>query len=206
MEKNLRNRTLALAAVFQCASAADELARTGKIPPSDFEPLITSVLVRDAISLEAVYGGIENLRKGLKCLKSQLDPQARTQMTEVMRYAVSLLHLERRLAKRRKILDLLDQGIEKAERQASYFELTHENVIAGLAALYRETIGELGPPIIVHGEQIYLSNETIARQIRVLLLAGIRAAVLWRQAGGTKFRLLFGRNAIFKEADRLLGQ
>ncbi|WP_455379780.1 high frequency lysogenization protein HflD [Acidihalobacter prosperus] len=206
MEKNVRNRTLALAAVFHCASAADELARTGKIEPADFEPFISSVLVRDAASLEAIYGGMENLRNGLKCLRLQLDPQTRTQATEVMRYAVSLLHLERRLAKRRQILDLLDQGIDKAERQASYFEITHENVVAGLAALYRETIGELGPPIIVHGEQIYLSNEAIASQIRVLLLAGIRAAVLWRQAGGTKFRLLFGRNVIIKEVDKLLGQ
>ncbi|AOU98108.1 lysogenization regulator HflD [Acidihalobacter yilgarnensis] len=204
MEKNLRNRTLALAAVFQCAADADRLARTGTLDEGALKPLIGSLLTRDSDSLEAVYGGIANLRPGLQILKAQLDPQERVRALEIMRYAVSLLHLERRLAKHPEMLERLGKGIDGAQRQAEYFEPGHENVIAGLAGLYRETISELGPRIIVRGEQSHLANEAVASRIRVLLLAGIRAAVLWRQAGGTRLRLLFARKPMLREAERLL--
>ncbi|OBS10746.1 high frequency lysogenization protein HflD [Acidihalobacter prosperus] len=204
MEKNLRNRTLALAAVFQCAADADRLARTGTLEADALKPMIHSLLTRDAESLEAVYEGIVHLRPGLQILKAQLDPQARMHALEVMRYAVALLHLERRLSKRPEMLERLSRGIDGALRQAEYFNSTHENVIASLAALYRETISELGPRIIVRGEQSHLSNENVASRIRVLLLAGIRAAVLWRQAGGTRLRLLFARKPLLREAERLL--
>ena len=204
MKKDLRNRTLALAAVFQCAAAAAQLARTGAFNENALKPLIGSLLVRDADSLVAVYGGMANLRPGLEILKAQLDTQNRGNALEIMRYAVSLLHLERRLAKRADMLKRLDTGIESAQRQTDYFGQMHENVINTLAMLYRETISELGPRIIVRGEERFLSNEGIASRIRVLLLAGIRAAVLWRQAGGSRLRLLFSRKPILREAARIL--
>ncbi|AOV16952.1 lysogenization regulator HflD [Acidihalobacter aeolianus] len=204
MEHSLHNRTLALAAVFQCAADADQLARTGTLEPGALQPLLQSILVVDADSLEAVYGGTGNLRTGLQVLQRQLDSPERTKTIEVMRYAVSLLHLERRLAKRPEMLARLESGIENAQRQVEYFGVDHENVISSLASLYRETISELGPRIVVRGEQIHLANETVASRIRVLLLAGIRAAVLWRQAGGTRLRLLFTRKSILREVERLL--
>lgn len=204
MEHSLHNRTLALAAVFQCAADADQLARTGTLEPGALQPLLQSILVLDADSLEAVYGGMGNLRTGLQVLQRQLDSPERAKTIEVMRYAVSLLHLERRLAKRPEMLARLENGIENAQRQVEYFGIDHENVISSLASLYRETISELGPRIVVRGEQIHLANENVASRIRVLLLAGIRAAVLWRQAGGTRLRLLFTRKSILREVERLL--
>jgi high frequency lysogenization protein len=43
-----------------------------------------------------------------------------------------------------------------------------------------------------------------AAKIRALLLAGIRAALLWRQAGGDRWKLIFSRSAMQKEAQQLL--
>jgi len=37
-----------------------------------------------------------------------------------------------------------------------------------------------------------------------LLLAGIRAALLWSQAGGTRWKLLFERGKMQREAEALL--
>lgn len=204
MEKNLRNRTLALAAVFQCANAADQLARTGRLDDHELSILVDSLMARDAESIGAVYSGLHHLRSGLLVLKSQINSDGKDRNPEVMRYAISLLYLERRLSKRPKMLDHLAKGIESTQRQIEYFGKTHENVISGLASLYLETISELGPRIIIQGDERYLSNDSVAGRIRVLLLAGIRAAVLWRQAGGSRMRLLFTRTAMLQETTRLL--
>jgi high frequency lysogenization protein len=40
--------------------------------------------------------------------------------------------------------------------------------------------------------------------VRTLLLAGLRSAVLWRQLGGGRFDLMFGRKKIMREAEALL--
>jgi len=46
----------------------------------------------------------------------------------------------------------------------------------------------------------------LANKIRTLLLAGIRAAVLWRQMGGNRWQLLFSRKDIINDAKMLIGE
>lgn len=206
MDKNLRNRTLALAAVFQCAAAVEHVAKTGISNNTEFMPLIRSLLVREADSLDEVYGGITHLRAGLEVLKEQLDTKQRNRNLGIMRYAISLIHLERRLQNNPDMVELLKKGLDNAQRQADYFGHIHEHVIDSLALLYRETISQLGPRIIVQGNERFLANEGLASLIRVLLLSGVRAAVLWRQAGGKRLALFFSRKSILHEAEHLLAQ
>jgi high frequency lysogenization protein len=49
-----------------------------------------------------------------------------------------------------------------------------------------------------------LQNENLAAKIRVLLFAGVRAAVLWQQCGGKRWHLLFQRKRISADLKRLL--
>jgi high frequency lysogenization protein len=57
---------------------------------------------------------------------------------------------------------------------------------------------------MVQGDPQYLQVGDNAARIRVLLLAGIRACVLWRQAGGNRWRLILNRQALLNEASRQL--
>ena len=99
---------------------------------------------------------------------------------------------------------LIEEGIEQAERQVEHFSMTHENVIAALASIYSEQISPLSPRIMVEGSDGHLSNPTNAAKIRALLLAGIRAAILWRQCGGSRLQLLFKRRSYLDSAAALL--
>jgi high frequency lysogenization protein len=45
---------------------------------------------------------------------------------------------------------------------------------------------------MVKGEPTRLTETGVANQIRALLLAAMRSAVLWRQCGGTRLGLLLG--------------
>jgi high frequency lysogenization protein len=103
-------------------------------------------------------------------------------------------------------LDRLGKGIEQVRSQASYFQKSsgsneiHENVVAALAELYKDTISALSPRIVVNGEQGYLTIDSVVDKIRAALLAGIRGAVLWHQVGGRRWQLLFQRRRYVAEA------
>jgi len=46
----------------------------------------------------------------------------------------------------------------------------------------------------------------VINKIRALLLAGIRSAMLWRQCGGSRWRFIFFRRKIQREAEFLLSE
>ena len=204
MERSDHNRTLALAAIFQAASLVKDLAWRGSCDEYELEVLIGSLFAFDATTPEEIYRGEVSLRTGLERVRTQLESGGKPPDMEITRYAVGLIFLERKLQKRGDMMQQLADGLQGAQRQVDYFTLTHESVISRLGEIYKETISELGPRIIVQGEQNNLSNPDTAARIRALLLAGIRGAVLWRQAGGSRWKLLFGRKRLMNEADRIL--
>lgn len=199
-----RNRALALAGVVQAAALVKRLAWNGSIETDELATSVHSIFQIHAPNVTAIYGGgIKNLQGGLQTLikllaeKSPRDP-------EIARYTVSLLHLERTLIKNPAMLNTIQKGIERAKIQAQHFSSTHENVIANLAGLYLDTISTLKFRIHVSGENNHLSNNHTINKVRVILLAGVRSAVLWNQLGGSRWQLVFGKRSILQEARALL--
>lgn len=210
MTHSLTDRTLALAALFQAAQLVQHVARRGQAAESDIRVCIDSLFKIDAPSTAAIFAdpqGRTGLATGLNTLLARLGAGGGAEELEVTRYVVSLLHLERKLAHDTALLETLRTGIERIAGQAGYFaSATHASVIAALGELYQRTISTLRPRIMVQGEPAYLADAARASLIRALLLAGIRAAVLWRQLGGNRWQLLLGRRRILETARRLLQQ
>jgi high frequency lysogenization protein len=203
---NLRDKTLALAGIFQATALVKDVAVNGSVDKHDFEISIRSIFETDPPSVEAVYGQVEYLRTGLMTLMDQLGEKSTQRDIDVARYVISLLHLQRKLSKNKAMLAAVSNGIERARRQTEHFHLTHENVIANLADIYSETISQIPPKIMVSGESAHLSNPDQANKIRALLLAGMRSAVLWAQLGGSRWQILFRRRRFTEEAERILNE
>ncbi len=195
---------MALGGLFQAVALVQQTAREGSADPEPFESSIASVLRVDAQSTDAVYGGNARLARGLQTLCRQLGRDKARQDAELMRYAVSLLFLERQLMRNAKMLERMREGIDIATYQSEHFPVTHENVIARLADTYASTVSQLQPRIMVQGKPEYLNAPANADRIRALLLAGMRSAVLWRQLGGNRLRLLWTRKHIVRCAEGLL--
>jgi high frequency lysogenization protein len=98
------------------------------------------------------------------------------------------------------------EGLNEIQKSLDFFSLMHENVFAKISSLYKDTISTLQPKIVVQGERAYLSNDINANKVRALLFAGIRAAVLWRQCGGSRWHILFGRKKYLSECQYLLAE
>ena len=195
------DRVIALSGLLQATSLVRSIARDGECDNDDFATCIASILRIDASSSENVYDGLNRLNTGLQLLIDQLrSPRNR----ELTRYAVALLVLERKLGKKPILLKQIGNGIAAVQRKLADFPLTHDNIIASLADIYVQTISTLAPPIMVHGGRDHLTRPENANRIRALLLAGIRAAHLWRQSGGGRLTLLLRRRYLLAEAQRVL--
>ena len=199
----LRDQALALAGLFQAAYLVQQVARTGMAEVSAMQASINSVFARSAESVAAVYGGAGGVALGLEVLLAQLTPRSGARNLELTRYVVALLHHERTLSSRKEILDAIGERLDKLQVQANYFSTSHSNVLASLAGIYSDTLGKLTPRIVVYGEQGHLADPDNVNRVRALLLAGIRSAVLWRQKGGSRLKLLWNRRAILEQAREL---
>lgn len=209
MESNIQNRAIALAALFQCVDGVRQIADTGKIDESLYQTCIDSVLNESADSAIDLYGSLENLKTGFSSMMNQLgsrqmNPDGSKKDMETTRYALGILHLENKLNKNETAFREVIEGIQETQKKLEFFDKDHENITASLANIYANTISEIGPKIMVKGEQSHLANPNNASKIRALLLAGIRAALLWRQAGGSRWKLLFERSKLQKQADYFL--
>ncbi|HKL77376.1 MAG TPA: high frequency lysogenization protein HflD [Gammaproteobacteria bacterium] len=201
-------RTLALAGVFQAAGLVRDVARQGHIDrPEALEASVASVFATDPDSVAAVFGGPAGVRYGLELLAGQLRGQTRdVRDTDLPRYVIGLTVLERKLARQQGALEALGSGIEAAQRTYDHFGAAHPNVHGRLADLYSEHVSPIGARIMVRGAGDILNDADNVAKVRALLLAGLRAAVLWRQQGGRRYHLLFSRNRYLSTADALLAE
>ncbi len=205
MANTLKDKTIALAGIFQAAKQVQSIARTGSLKPEMLAISINSIFETDPPTTETTFGGTANLTTGLTQLRDLLGAKKGSEGMEITQYVINLLYLERQLAKQPKMLEQVGTGIEKAKNQAEHFnDIQHPSVIASLAGLYSDTISTLKPRIMVNGEPAQLSNSNNADKIRTILLAGIRSAVLWSQCDGSRIGLLFQRKKYTTEADRIL--
>lgn len=203
MSEALTNRTLALAGVFQSAWLVNQVATTGGCDESMLETCINSIFNLNPDNAEAVYGSSLCLAKGLNLIQTNFDGKPDDRDLHVTKYVLSLLYLERKLAKNQTLLNTIGENIERTKTQLTHYPQTHANILASLADTYAQTVSTLNPRIIVSGEQGYLNNPDIANKVRAILLGGIRSAVLWSQCGGSRLGLLFGRRKVIDEAKRI---
>lgn len=200
----IEQQVTTLAAITQVATLVDKLARTGEVPSSEYELLLQAVFVQSPQRFEDVYNHDKNeLSIGLKNLAIILG-QGNTRISpDIARYTLSLLHLENKLRKQPKMLNDLGEGIQRASRQVEHFGMMHENTIGNIADLYKETLSQLSFRIQVTGNPAHLQNPKVANKVRTLLLAGIRAAILWHQCGGRRWHLLIKRKNYVKTIAKL---
>lgn len=195
-------QVIALAGVFQAAALVRTTATTGSQDAAALEATIASILRVDVDQTADAFGGIAGLRLGLENLVQQLD-RAPGDLA-VSQIAVSVLRVERKLVGRPAMLQTLREGIEAIQRQVDHLGVTHASVLARLSELYANTLSNLRPRVVVQGNPLYLQQPAQVERIRATLLGGVRAAVLWRQVGGSQWQLLFKRSQAVMLARGLL--
>jgi high frequency lysogenization protein len=197
-------RVIALAGVFQACTQVRSIATEGRSQSTAVESSLASIFRIDSDSVEDVFGGLTGVRYGIESMIANLENQARD--LAIWQLVISVLRLERKLSGRSAMLREIREGIESIQRQVDHLGLTHSTVQSRLADLYSSTLSKLSPRIVVHGNPLHLSDPKRVEQIRALLLAAMRSAVLWRQVGGSHWRLLLRRREYTMLARGLLAR
>jgi high frequency lysogenization protein len=189
------DRALAFAGIVQGARLARDIARNGVCDAAAFEASRQSLFDFEPADVPAVFGGAAGAELGMRTLLAQLEQPAQRDL-EVSRYSVAELHLADRLRKDDDAMQGLYEDLSALKRRRDSFQLEASTLHGQIGEIYQSRISVLGPRIMIKGEPLHLQNPDNASRIRVALLAGIRAAVLWRQAGGSKWQLLLRRRSL----------
>jgi high frequency lysogenization protein len=206
MPNNELEKVMALAGVCQAAALVQQASRTGQVDQTAFEASISSIVITEAEHTEQVFGSLQNLRLGLTVLESQLSNRPVDKDAEITRYVASLLGLERKLSNNKTKLNELGDRIEQIQRQQTHLDLFENQMMSNLADIYSDVVSPIGPRIQVGGTPALLKQVSNQHRVRALLLAGLRAAVLWRQIGGKRRSILFNRKNILSCAEQALKQ
>ena len=199
-DTSMDNRILALAGVAQALAQVRRIADTGQSDAAVLSTALDSVFRIDAASPEAVYGDAASLRPGL-LLRSYFRNESEDAL--LPRLGLAVLQLERRFV-RDEAADRVHKRLLALAPQAAREGSTHPDVLAALGALYADTVSKLRPRVMVQGNPHYLGQAGVVAEIRAVLLAALRSAVLWRQLGGSLWDFMLRRRQMLEAIQRNL--
>jgi len=206
MNSAIRDQTIALAGMYQAVRLVQETAQGERRDADATRACIRSILNTDPESAIDVYGDSHALMLGLEVTTGQLGNDSTQRDMVLTGYVIILIHLERKLSRNTDLMKALATGIDRIKGEIKSADELDPDIIVALAAVYRDTISTLQPRIMVKGEESVLRNSDSKNMIRALLLAGMRAAVLWKQRGGNRMRLILQRKQILDCCAELLGE
>lgn len=192
-----QQQVLALAAVFQAAQLADDIALRGDCDTRSLRVLNEGVMALDADNFDSIYTQPAQLREGLALLELSLNRSSAGASLRPLNYGLALLHLTSKLAKNTDTTNILRHRLMALNGQQAHFsDVADDAFCHRLASIYVDTLGTFRFRIQVKGEPAHLQDEGKAARIRALFLAGVRAGFLWQQLGGKRWHLLFKRKQI----------
>jgi len=200
----IHNRCIALAGIFQAARLVQQTSHAEKRDAAATAACIRSLFITDPDAVADVYEGSGALQVGLETLQSQLSNSPAGRDLELTGYVITMMHLQRKLGRRGDLMQAIGDGIQNLENDFETIDSDDAGLIAGLADVYKETVSTLSPRIMVKGDENILGNAISQNMIRALLLAGMRATVLWSQCGGSRIKLIFQRKAMVEQCSRML--
>ncbi|MEP0356347.1 high frequency lysogenization protein HflD [Paraglaciecola sp.] len=207
-KQNMRfyESNIALAGVCQAAALVKQIARGADYSEDSLNTSLNSISVTESDNTEQVFGAIEDVKLGYETILSQLGNQAKVKDVEITRYIANLLSIERKLSSNKSTMAALGERIANIQRQKSHLDLTDGQMLSNLDSIYSDVISPVSRKIQVAGDPKILQRPECQHRVRATLLAGVRAAVLWRQIGGKRRQILLNRTQILNSAKHTLKQ
>jgi high frequency lysogenization protein len=195
---------IALAGLCQAAALVKQIARSNDFNSQALTTSLNSIAITNSENTEQVFGDTNQLSLGYQTILSQLGNQSTIKDVEVTRYIANLLSIERKLSSSKKTMAALGERISNIQRQQLHLNISDSQMLSNLASIYTDVVSPVSRKIQVAGDPTILKSPDNQHRVRATLLAGLRAAVLWRQLGGKRRHILFSRQQILDSAQQTL--
>ena len=195
---------IALAGLCQAAALVKQIARSNEFDSQALATSLNSIAITNSENTEQVFGDTNQLALGYQTILEQLSNQSNNKDVEVTRYIANLLSIERKLSSSKKTMSALGERISNIKRQQLHLDITDSQMLSNLASIYTDVVSPVTRKIQVAGDPTLLKRPDNQHRVRAILLAGVRAAVLWRQLGGKRRHILFNRQQILDSAEHTL--
>ena len=192
----IEDRMLALAGLAQALKQVRQIAETGQADSAVLQTALDSVFRIDATSPTEIYGDARAVAPGMQLLFDYFANEGDARDALLPRLALSVMQLERRFVREGATASKVQEGLLALSPTAERLGSTHPEVLASLGTLYADTVSHLRPRVMVQGNPHYLGQAAIVSEIRAVLLAALRSAVLWRQLGGSLWDFALRRRAL----------
>lgn len=201
-------RMLALAGIMQSCTLINHIARGRWVDPQTVDISIESIFVLEPDDVLSVFQGkTANLEFGLRRLTTFFPKPERKHDAEVASYLFGSILLARLLQQDKARMAKLGEAIEAVNaKRRNDPEMDTDDIAAELAQLYVEYIGSFKRRINLVGSKEILQDPLEVNRLRTLLLAAVRAAILWNQVGGRLWQLWWKRPHIADHAKALLAK
>ena len=200
---HMEEQIIALAGVAQAARMVDQVAKTGTYPSAYFEASLRSLFAFDVPPVEAVFGNIQGVKLGLKCIVDMLTDAANEDNIAMGVYLRGLFKLESQFRKRSDLQDVVATRLDHVNFKAQHFSDDAVELASSISSIYQDTISNLPYRIKVKGSVQHLQETKNADLVRTLLMAGLRSAHLWQQLGGRQRHFLLRNRQMVNIAENL---
>ncbi|PNS08105.1 high frequency lysogenization protein HflD [Solilutibacter silvestris] len=198
----VQDRMIALAGLAQALTQVRRLAENGQADVRAMDGVLTGVFQLDPASTDDVYGNTATIRPGLIRMREQLRKESRD--PQFPKLVMGVMALERSYSRDADAQRALRTGLTQLAAQSTGQSPTQPATLSALADLYVKHISPLKPKVMVQGNPHYLNQPSVVVEIRALLLAALRSAVLWRQLGGSSLDFLLQRKRMTDSVEHLL--
>lgn len=200
---NFEEQVIALAGVAQAAKMVDQVAKTGSYPSAFFEASLRSLFAFEAPTVEAVFGNIQGVKLGLRCVTEMLSNATDEDNIAMGVYIRGLFKLESQFRKRSDLQEIVATRLGHVNFKAQHFSDNTVELATSISSIYQDTISHLPYRIKVKGNVQHLQETKNADLVRTLLLAGLRSAHLWQQLGGRQRHFLLRNRKLISTAESL---
>lgn len=191
---SIKAQTIALASVVQHVRLIDQLARTGSTDLVELDLSLQQLFIFDYNDTSDAFGELSQIRPGLQLLGELLQRTPNDNAQAVLQYTIALVHLERKVAANKEMLNVIRSRLEHASYRNTHFATDGHTAAENIAGIYQDTLSTLSYRIQVKGNMQHLQDKHTANCIRALLLCAVRALRLWRLEGGSRLKLILGRS------------
>ena len=200
---DIEQQVIALAGVAQAARMVDQVAKTGTYPSAFFEASLRSLFAFDVPSTEAVFGNIQGVKLGLRCIVDMLTDAANEDNVAMGLYLRGLFKLETQFRKRADLQEVVATRLGHVNFKAQHFSDDAVELASSVSSIYQDTISHLPYRIKVKGSVQHLQETKNSDLVRTLLLAGLRSAHLWHQLGGRQRHFILRARQLVTAAESL---